>query len=183
MNNIALPEGFTLVRGWAWSTRLDGVIHEIPWSQSTIRIYGRDILQPRMTAWMGDAAYTYSGRTHEPAPLSPALAALRMRVSAAAGVHFTSVLANLYRTGSDSVAWHADDEPELGTEPVIASLSLGDARTFKIRRNADGVVWSVQLGHGDLLIMRGRSQADYQHCVPKTKTDVGARINLTFRVL
>lgn len=177
----SLPPGFALARGWAADVRLSDVVDAVAWSQTPIRIFGRDILQPRLTAWMGEASYTYSGRRHEPAPLPSALVELRARVHDATGERFNSVLANLYRGGADSVAWHADDEPELGAAPTIASLSLGAPRDFKIRCMATGAQWRVALAHGDLLVMSGASQRDYQHAVPKTARPVGPRVNLTFR--
>ena len=179
-----LPPGFALLRGWAAATPLDRIVGAIAWEQRTIRIFGRTIPQPRMTAWMGEAAYTYSGQRHEPAPLPTAmLADLRERAEAATGARFNSVLANLYRNGADSVAWHADDEPELGPEPTIASLSLGASRAFQIKRNGARHAERVEivLAHGDLLVMSGASQRDYQHAVPKVRAAVGPRVNLTFR--
>lgn len=185
-----LPACFQLVRGWLKDVSLADVRDAITWSQQSIRIYGRQVAQPRLTSWMGEAAYTYSGRRHEPAPLPPLVAALRMSAELHTGARFNSVLANLYRDGSDSVAWHADDEPELGIEPVIASLSLGAPRAFKIRRwsevnpsarRARVDSWTIELGHGDLLVMSGPSQRDYQHAVPKIARAVEPRVNLTFR--
>lgn len=189
--DLELPPGFALARGLFSSTRLDDVIHDIRWEQQSIRIYGREVPQPRMTSWMGTGAYTYSGRRHEPAPMPPVvgdiLARLECRgafVGAGDNVaRFNSVLGNLYRHGGDSVSWHADDERELGQEPLIASLSLGAARRFSIRHNATKRRWDVTLQHGDLLVMGGRSQLDYQHCLPKTATRVLPRVNLTFRTI
>lgn len=183
MTAETLPLGFQLMRGWARDVSGADVASAIAWSQTTIRIYGREVPQPRLTSWMGDGAYTYSGRRHEPAALPAIVAALRARAEATAGARFNSVLGNLYRDGSDSVAWHADDEPELGLEPVIASLSLGAPRAFTIRRNATHERWRVELAHGDLLVMSGPSQREYQHAVPKTQRTVAPRINLTFRTV
>lgn len=188
-----LPEGgdFAIGRGYFEEVRLDDVERAVQWSQTTIKMFGREILQPRLTSWMGDAAYTYSGRRHEPAPMPDGVARIRETLLELRP-GFNSVLANLYRNGSDSVAWHADDEPELGDEPVIASVSLGAAREFRIRRwspvnpearRARADSWTITLRHGDLLVMRGRSQADYQHCIPKTTRPTGPRINLTFRTV
>lgn len=185
----ALPPGFELRRGWAAAvcgpTSAADLAGTLPLEAREVRLYGQTLRVPRMTAWMGEAAYAYSGIRHEPAPMPEWLARLRGEASLVALRHSTalnSVLANYYRGGGDSVAWHADDEPELGAEPAIASVSLGAARAFKIRpRVDDGRRWSVDLGHGDLLIMTGRSQADYLHAVPKTSRPVGPRLNLTFR--
>lgn len=187
---MILPEGFHLVRGWTRAAFAD-IRDAVSWSQSTIRIYGREVAQPRLTSWMGDAPYTYSGRRHEPAPLPTAVETMRLELERMCSmfgastsrrpIRFNSVLGNLYRDGSDSVAWHADDEPELGHEPVIASLSLGAARRFSIRHNATHERWQVELEHGDLLLMSGASQRSFQHAVPKTQRAIGERVNLTFR--
>lgn len=193
MNTVELPEGFKLSRGWADAVKLETLIETIPWRQQTIRMFGRDVLQPRLTAWMGDAPYTYSGRRHEPGIMPPLVETLRCWLEGSTGARFNSVLANLYRNGEDSVSWHADDEPELGAEPVIASLSFGATRAFKVRtpdRGPDHLMraWTLDLEHGDLLVMSGRSQADYQHSVPKVSLaarraprPIGPRVNLTFR--
>ena len=136
---------------------------------------------PRLTAWMGDHAYRYSGLTNEPQPWPPALATLRDRLSEELGAPFNSCLANLYRDGSDSMGYHADDEPELGPQPVIASISLGARRRFALRHRTSRQRWTWELGEGDLLVMSGESQRDYLHAVPKTARPVGPRMNLTFR--
>ena len=155
------------------------------WEQRTIRIFGEALPQPRLTAWYGDPAarYTYSGLTWEPRPWLPALLALHHHLEAATGTSFNSVLLNLYRTGHDSMGWHADDEPELGPAPVIASLSLGATRRFRLRPRP-GLTHpplGLDLPHGSLLLMRGSTQQHWQHALPKTARPVGPRLNLTFR--
>lgn len=161
---------------------------ELAWEQREITLFGRRVQQPRLLAWYGDppAAYTYSGLTLRPRPWHPALFELKSKIERRSGCVFNAVLANGYRDGADSMGWHSDDEAELGERPCIASLSLGAARTFLLRpreRGADGKRTSERLvlGHGSLLMMRGDSQARFQHCVPKTRRPVGPRINLTFR--
>lgn len=154
---------------------------EIAWEQHEITLFGRTLPTPRLTAWMGDAAYVYSGVRNEPAPWQPALLRLRERLSAELGVDFNSCLANLYRDGSDSMGYHSDDEPELGPEPVIASVSLGARRRFLLRHRSTRERWAWDLGAGDLLVMRADSQSAYAHAVPKTSRPVGPRMNLTFR--
>jgi alkylated DNA repair dioxygenase AlkB len=157
---------------------------ELDWKQRAIRIMGREVLQPRLTAWYGDAPYTYSGVTLEPLPWTPLLADLRDRVVAATGERFNTVLCNLYRTGADSMGFHADDEKELGPRPVIASLSLGAARRFVLhheKKRAAPV--SIELRDGSLLVMGGTTQAFWRHALPKDKAAAGARINLTFRLV
>lgn len=179
MSGDELPAGFTLWRGVIRAPMLDELREAIAWEQRSVTMYGRSIPQPRLTAWMGTAAYTYSGVRHEPAPVPLCVREIEAQI----GHGFNSVLANLYRDGRDSVAWHADDEPELGLEPVIASVSIGAPRKFGIKRRADGHTWYVTLQHGDFLVMSGRAQAEYLHALPKTSRPTGPRINLTFRTV
>lgn len=157
---------------------------EVPFASKQIKIFGRSVDQPRLTAWIGDesAVYTYSGVRNEPVPWPPELGALRERVSAAAEVSFNSVLCNLYRDGHDSMGMHSDSERELGQNPVIASVSLGAVRRFQLRhRKQKGVGLDVELPDGSLLIMRGALQHHYRHGVPKQPQILSPRINLTFR--
>ncbi len=154
---------------------------EIAWELHSVTLYGRTVPTPRLTAWMGDGAYRYSGIVNEPVTWPLPLLELRDRLRHEFGVDFNSCLANLYRDGSDSMGYHSDDEPELGPRPTIASVSLGDRRRFVLRHRTTGKRWSWDLGHGDLLVMRDESQSDYAHAVSKTSRPVGARMNLTFR--
>lgn len=176
-------DAFALVPGWAGASLDD--LGELAWASTTVRVFGRTMPAPRLTCWYGDAGatYGYSGHAHNPAPMPPLLAVLRDALEHATGARFNSCLGNLYRTGWDSVGWHADDEPELGPEPVIASLSFGAERTFRVRAGTSGPSTAVVLRHGDLLVMRGRAQTDYQHSIPKTERPVGPRVNLTFRLI
>ena len=158
---------------------------EVAWEQRAIRLFGQEIPQPRLTAWYGDPAarYTYSGLSWEPLPWTPALLGLLQRIAAATNAPFNSVLLNRYRDGRDSMGWHSDDEPELGPAPVIASLSLGATRRFRLRPRA-GLPYSpfgLDLPSGSLLLMRGPTQQHWQHALPKTARPVGSRLNLTFR--
>lgn len=151
-------------------------------------------MQPRLVAWQGDpgASYTYSGLTLEPAPWSGAVAAIRDLVweaiegaapaFAAGREPFNGVLCNRYRDGSDSMGWHSDDEGELGPEPLIASVSLGAARPFQLRRKDDkSIKHEVLLENGSLLLMAGGTQRHWQHQLPKRKRVGDERVNLTFR--
>jgi alkylated DNA repair dioxygenase AlkB len=156
----------------------------IDWQQEEVVIFGQRRLVPRLVAWHGDpeARYTYSGTAHEPQPWTPTLEAVRARVSALAGSTFNAVLLNRYRDGRDGMGWHADGEAELGSEPVIASVSLGATRRFCLRhRRRRTLRFDLPLAHGSLLLMSGRTQHDWLHSVPKTVRPVGERINLTFR--
>lgn len=180
---MELPDCFRYLPGW-----VDGpeqlyqeLAEQIDWEQNDITIAGRTTRIPRLTCWMGDAAYTYSGVRNEPRPFPPALASLRQRLVAVSGVDYNSCLANLYRDGRDSIGYHSDDEPELGDRPTIASVSLGARRAFHVKHLATGRRWILELGAGDLLVMSAESQSDYRHAVPKTARTVGPRMNLTFR--
>ena len=175
-----LPEAFTP----AESDRLfDALRRGIGWRQEEIILFGQRRLVPRLVAWHGDpgARYAYSGVVHEPLPWTPALLEVRDRAESLAGRRFNSVLLNLYRDGRDGMGWHADDEPELGRDPVIASVSLGATRRFRLRHRKRRETVPVDLVHGGLLLMRGPRQHHWVHAVPKTSRAVGERINLTFR--
>ncbi len=161
----------------------------IAWRHDRITMYGRSVPIPRLNAWYGNPghAYSYSGITMAPEPWTTLLAEIKRRVTLSAGAEFTAALINLYRDGRDSVAWHADDEPELGDQPVIASLSLGAAREFQLRhrnyRNNGLPVKRMLLTPGSLLVMRGDTQKNWLHQLPKRSlaSVPGPRINLTFR--
>ncbi len=157
--------------------------NSIAWQEELLLIYGREVKVPRLVAWYGDSGlpYTYSGVCHRALPWLPELMVLKQRIEACCGGAFNGVLANLYRDGQDSVGWHADDEKELGPNPCIASLSLGQVRRFKLRHVQTKEVVSLDLEHGSLLLMTGPLQHHWQHCVPKSKRAMAARINLTFR--
>lgn len=178
-----LPAGFEFSRNWTCGAcPFETLERELAWTQPTLTLYGRQVRVPRLTASMG-AAYSYSGTTHEPAPWHPLVSALCDRLALKTGAAFNSCLVNLYRDGQDSIAWHADDEPKLGSEPTIASVSLGGARRFSIKRRTTGAVWNLKLADGDLLVMSGASQRDYLHSLPKTARPAAPRINLTFRTI
>lgn len=156
---------------------------ELAWQEEAIFIYGRWVKVPRLMCWYGDtdARYRYSGVNHQPMPWTTALQAIREKVERQCQCTFNSVLANLYRNGQDSMGCHADDEKELGLNPVIASLSLGDERLFKLHHKKSKEKLDIVLGHGDLLVMTGTLQHHWLHSVPKTKKLKTPRINLTFR--
>lgn len=165
---------------------LTNLTDTIDWRQDRITIYGRSLPQPRLTAWYGEPGktYTYSGMTMQPTPWTATLLDLKTKVDAVSGAVFNSVLLNLYRNGNDSMGWHSDDEPELGQNPVIASLSLGGTRRFMLRHRIDKEAkHQLELRGGSLLVMKGTTQHYWQHQVPKTKRPVLRRINLTFRVI
>jgi alkylated DNA repair dioxygenase AlkB len=157
----------------------------IKWKQENIQMFGKDIAIPRLTAWYGDQDmnYNYSGINNDPNPWTSELQGLKAKVEQATNATFNSVLLNRYRNGNDSVSWHADNEPELGLNPIIASVNLGATRVFKLRHSITKDVIKLDLTHGSLLVMGGELQHYWQHAVPKTKKVLDTRINLTFRLI
>lgn len=186
---------------------LEDLTNDIAWQQGEITLFGKKLLEPRLSAWYGDAGktYTYSGKKQEPlawnepllmiktsienylqqpslnsffqkeTPSVPSLSGFRASI-------FNSVLCNFYRNGNDSMGWHQDNEPELGRNPVIASVNFGESRRFLFRRKEDKTVkHELLLTHGSLLIMAGAMQHHWQHAVPKEPKRTHRRINLTFR--
>ena len=154
------------------------------WSQDEIVMGGRRVLIPRLQAWYGDARYRYSGLKLTPLAWTAILLEIKRTVEVLSETCFNSVLLNLYRDGSDSVGWHSDDEVELGVAPVIASVSLGASRIFSLRqKKPGGSRLKLRLDSGDLLLMSGQLQHNWQHQLPKTQLPVGERINLTFRLI
>ncbi len=157
---------------------------ECEWRQDKIILFGKPFLQPRLVAWYGEpeAVIRYSGIEMRPLPWFAQLQSIREMVEQACQTQFNGVLINWYRTGTDSMGWHADDEKELGDEPTIASLSLGATRKFQLKHKTDkSQKAELQLTHGSLLIMAGKTQANYKHQIPKTTKPIEERINLTFR--
>jgi alkylated DNA repair dioxygenase AlkB len=159
------------------------LIEETDWRAETVVVYGKRHLQPRLTAWHGDAAYTYSGLRLDPLPFTPLLRQIREAVEQATGRRFNSVLLNYYRNERDSMGMHSDDEPELGPEPAIASLSFGASRTFVLRHKRSKRSVRLELEDGGLLLMSGKLQQNWLHGINKLSRTVGPRINLTFRFI
>lgn len=162
------------------ATRL---LEGLAWQEETLLIFGRRVKAPRLMCWYGDpaASYRYSGVDHPPLPWNSVLEELKAGVEAVCGQDFNSVLANLYRNGRDSMGCHADNEPELGFRPVIASLSFGAGRRFKFHHKSQLLTVNLVLEHGDLLVMQGDTQHQWLHSVPKSQCELPPRINLTFR--
>jgi alkylated DNA repair dioxygenase AlkB len=162
------------------------LINEIPWQQDEITVYGKKHLQPRLTALYGNEGkpYSYSNIKMQPHPWNLLLQKIKSKVESVSDVNFTTVLLNYYRDGKDSNGWHADNEKELGTNPIIASISFGAERTFQLKHNSNkDLKKSIVLEHGSLLLMKGTTQHFWKHQIPKTAKPVGPRINLTFRVI
>jgi alkylated DNA repair dioxygenase AlkB len=164
----------------------DSLRSSVQWKQETLRLYGKQIPTPRLTAWYGDegVAYKYSGRTFYALAWTEELLYIREKLANVTGVSFNSVLLNLYRDGNDSMGWHSDDEPELGTNPVIASVNFGQERRFDFRNKTDHTEkYRINLANGSLLVMKGDIQHLWQHQVAKSAKVKDGRINLTFRVV
>ncbi len=158
----------------------------VSWQQDDIKVYGKTYPQPRLTALYGNNGkpYSYSNIIMQPHFFSEELLAIKQKIEEITQIKFTSCLLNLYRDGKDSNGWHADDEKELGINPAIASLSLGQERFFHFRHKKDkNIKHKILLNHGSLLLMQGETQHCWQHQIPKTSKVIGERINLTFRIL
>jgi alkylated DNA repair dioxygenase AlkB len=166
---------------WPNALLLARLIAETDWREEAVIVYGKRHLQPRLSAWHGDKAYRYSGLHLAPLPFTPLLDTIRQAVEAASGRHYNSVLLNYYRDGRDSMGMHSDDEPELGPEPAIASVSFGATRNFILRHKTTKETCKLPLSDGSLLFMAGKTQANWVHGINKTTQAVGPRVNLTFR--
>ena len=162
-------------------TVLTRLIAETVWRAEHITLWGKAVLQPRLTAWQGTARYRYSGLTLEPAPINSLVLEIKDAVEAACGHRFNSVLLNYYRNERDSMGMHSDDEAELGPEPVIASVSFGAARTFILKHKRSKISLKLDLPSGSLLLMSGKTQQHWQHGINKITRPCGPRVNLTFR--
>ncbi|MDY6948009.1 MAG: alpha-ketoglutarate-dependent dioxygenase AlkB [Pseudomonadota bacterium] len=164
---------------------LNELIQQIPWRTEVINLWGKEHQQPRLTAWFGhaEARYSYSGLSLVPLPWTELLSRVRGRVEALAGAHFNSVLLNYYRDHRDSMGMHSDDEPELGRNPTIASVSLGEQRTMVLKHRSRKELKPVHLPleHGSLLLMKGATQHHWKHGINKLSRPCGPRVNLTFR--
>jgi len=172
---LPLPEGLTP------EAVMQHLLAETAWRAEHITVYGKTHLQPRLTAWHGEASYTYSGMTLHPLPFTQLQLQLKAAVEQATGRRFNSVLLNYYRDERDSMGFHADNEPELGPEPAIASLSFGAARTFILKHRRLPRQVKLALGDGSLLLMAGALQTHWLHGINKERQPCGPRINLTFR--
>lgn len=161
----------------------DKLLTGLAWQEEALFIHGRWIKVPRLMSWYGDQGthYAYSGVNHKPKPWTQDLLDIKVKVEQQCQCAFNSVLANLYRDGKDSMGCHADDEKELGENPIIASLSFGEKRLFRMHHKTSKKTFSIDLSHGDLLVMQRTCQQHWLHSIPKTKQPKTPRINLTFR--
>jgi alkylated DNA repair dioxygenase AlkB len=162
------------------------LVKHIPWQQDDIQVFGKIHPQPRLTALFGNEGkpYSYSNIKMQPYPWTLLLQKIKSYVESVSDTNFTTVLLNQYRDGKDSNGWHADNEKELGSNPVIASVSFGAERIFQLKHNSiSGLKQNIILEHGSLLLMKGTTQHFWKHQIPKTSKPIGPRINLTFRVI
>ncbi len=188
---IAIPDGEILLFASLFSPceasqLFETLRQDIQWRQEQITLFGRVHKLPRLTAWYGEPniRYSYSGLTHDSLPWIPSLISVKERIERVSGASFNSVLLNRYRDGADSMSWHADDEPELGRNPVIGSVSLGQTRVLQLKHKSDGSQRrSIPLAGGSLLLMRGSLQHHWLHRVAKSRRQMGERINLTYRFI
>lgn len=159
------------------------LVQHIPWRQDEITLFGKKVLQPRLVCWMADAGISikYSGLVMAPTSWLAPVSDLKSRIEKTTGTTYNSVLINYYRHGQDSMGWHADNEPELGANPLIASISLGAEREFQLKQMEHGTLHKIILEHGSLLFMGQNSQKLYKHQLPKRPKVQAGRINLTFR--
>ena len=195
-NTLLIRPGLSVLVVSNWLSRQGSddlaieLLNSLDWSQGAIRLFGRTIDEPRLTTWCGDIPYTYSNRELLPRPWPTSLANIRDALHYLLAHHeiqtqygLNHCLLNYYRSGTDSMGWHRDNEPELGKHPVVASLSLGEPRRFRLKSRISKAIspLTFDLGHGDLLVMYGTTQVYWEHALVKTKKIVGGRMNLTFR--
>ena len=177
----------TFFEGEESDALFERLLIETKWRQDKIKCFGKEFSLPRLTAWCGDPgkSYTYSGISMNASGWTSTLLYIKRSIEVVANMTFNTVLLNLYRDGKDSVSWHSDDEPELGMNPVIGSVSFGEARRFQFKHVSRGDLGKVgiDLTHGSLLIMQGTTQHFWQHQLHKTSEHTKPRINLTFRLI
>jgi alkylated DNA repair dioxygenase AlkB len=159
------------------------LIADTAWRSEIVTVWGKQHRQPRLSAWYGEAAYAYSGLTLTPLPFTELLLEIKAAVELASGRRFNSVLLNYYRDQRDSMGMHSDDEAELGPEPAIASVSFGATRTFILKHKASKRSVRIDLTSGSMLLMTGKTQANWSHGINKQSRSIGPRVNLTFRKL
>jgi alkylated DNA repair dioxygenase AlkB len=161
----------------------DRLLASSPWQSDEVILFGQKRILSRKVAWMGDAGFTYSysGTNKIASPWTPPLLSIKGRVESLCRQEFNSCLLNLYHDGSEGMGWHSDDEKTLGRNPVIASVSFGAERVFKLKHRESKEVVPILLEHGSLLVMKGETQHHWVHAMPKTKKISSPRVNLTFR--
>ncbi|WP_055445183.1 alpha-ketoglutarate-dependent dioxygenase AlkB family protein [Lacinutrix himadriensis] len=180
---IYYPECFQKTEADAYFKSL---LKTVDWQQDNITLFGKTHAQPRLTALYANNnnTYSYSNITMHPKVFTKELLEIKQHIESICNIHFTTCLANLYRNGKDSNGWHADNEKALGKHPIIASVSFGATRSFHLKhKTKKEQKCKIQLESGSLLLMKGATQENWLHQIPKTKKEVGERINLTFRII
>ena len=172
-----------LALDWPPAEVMRRLMEETDWRHEEVKVWGKLHMQPRLTAWHGEASYRYSGKTFHPLPFTPLQLHIKQAVEHATGRRFNSVLLNYYRDERDSMGFHADDERELGPDPAVASVSFGAPRTFILKHRRLPKTVKLALGDGCLLLMAGTLQQHWLHGINKERTPRGPRINLTFRMI
>ena len=188
--NIDLMDG-ELIHHSPWLSEAEAnglfqqLLEQLDWQQLQVKLFGKTHDSPRLSAFYGDHGvnYRYSAITHQALPWHPVLLKLNQRLSNEFNLTFNSTLANLYRDGQDAMGWHSDDEPELGRNPTIASINLGETRIFKFKHRTTNERYDLPLHHGDLLIMKGALQHHWMHAILKQNKPLNPRINLTYRMI
>jgi alkylated DNA repair dioxygenase AlkB len=162
---------------------LNKLIKNLSWESMMIKMFGKDLMIPRLQCWIGDEGcdYKYSGKILSRQNWNKELMLIRKKIAKEIKTDFNSVLANYYRDGKDSMGWHSDDEKELGPNPTIASISFGSERNLHFRNKITKETISIPQTHGCLIVIDGRTQKNWQHAIKKTQKIIGPRINLTFR--
>lgn len=182
---VVLPEGFEYIEhfiDFEESMKLyRNLVEEIDWEEREIMMFGKKMMQPRLIKWFGEKEYTYSRQTFKPLEFPKPIQDLKEKIVNQFEIVFNSVLVNYYRNEQDSMGKHSDDEKELGFEPTIISVSLGEEREFIIIDKDSKEKTNINLKSGSLLIMSGKSQEKYWHELPKSKNPKKGRVNLTFR--
>lgn len=188
--NLLPYDGIVHYHGKVFSNKeaqhyLDTLLQTIAWKNDEVIIFGKRIVTKRKTAWYGEPglSYTYSGIARKALPWTKELQEIKTIVEKISNTRFNSCLLNLYHNGDEGMSWHSDDEPELGKENIIASVSFGAERKFSFKHRQTKQTLSVMLENGSVLIMKGSTQANWLHCLAKTKTVSKPRINLTFRTI
>src|ERR687884_802387 len=163
----------------------DLLMQNIQWEKDEVIIFGKHITTKRKVAWYGDSEYlyTYSNTTKRALACTKELSELKQIVEKYAGIKFNSCLLNLYHNGNEGMGWHSDDEKPLGKNNTIASLSFGAERKFSFKHKRTKQIVSLVLEHGSLLVMKGATQSNWLHSLPKSKNITQPRMNLTFRTI
>jgi alkylated DNA repair dioxygenase AlkB len=163
----------------------DLLLQNIQWKNDEANILGKHIVTKRKVAWYGnsDYSYAYSNTTKQALAWTRELSVLKRLIEEITGESFNSCLLNLYHNGNEGLGWHSDDEKSIGKYTPIASLSFGAERKFSFKHKQTKQTVSLVLGHGSLLVMKGATQTNWLHSLPKSNRITQARINLTFRMM